>query len=121
MDMEPFFSWRDSHGKVHGAESGNLTFALCGVPLEALISELKVSRWKAENAPADLCEDCRQKVAERSSPTSDERDGDTASDPARSDAVGNDWTSEGGATPEGPATDTELSPQGRRDPASGRR
>jgi len=110
MGMEPFFSWHDAQGKVHGAESGNLTFALCGVPLEALISELKLSRWKAENAPADLCDDCRQKVDERSSsPAADEGDRDTASDPARSDAMGHDWTSEGGATPDGPATDTELS------------
>lgn len=33
---------------------------------------------------------------------------DVVSDPARADQVGVDWTDEGGATPEGPATTGEL-------------
>jgi hypothetical protein len=32
---------------------------------------------------------------------------DRVSDPARSDETGHDWTGEGGATPSGPATDTD--------------
>lgn len=32
---------------------------------------------------------------------------DVLSDPARADLVGTDWTDEGGATPEGPATQTD--------------
>ncbi|MGN6160305.1 MAG: hypothetical protein ACTHOG_01250 [Marmoricola sp.] len=34
-------------------------------------------------------------------------DPDTTSDPARSAHEGHDWTSEGGATQEGPATDVD--------------
>jgi len=30
---------------------------------------------------------------------------DVVSDPARNDQTGNDWSTEGGATPSGPATD----------------
>jgi len=33
-------------------------------------------------------------------------DPDVTTDPARDDEVGVDWTTEGGATPSGPATDT---------------
>lgn len=39
----------------------------------------------------------------------DENDGivsDVVSDPARDDEVGSDWTDEGGASPQGPATST---------------
>ncbi|MGO4258201.1 hypothetical protein [Marmoricola sp. RAF53] len=32
---------------------------------------------------------------------------DTVSDPARSDEPGQDWSTEGGATPAGPATDVD--------------
>lgn len=34
-------------------------------------------------------------------------DDDTVSDPARDDETGSDWSTEGGATDDGPATDTE--------------
>lgn len=33
---------------------------------------------------------------------------DTVSDPANDDEVGSDWSGEGGATPEGPATDEDA-------------
>ncbi len=33
---------------------------------------------------------------------------DVTSDPAHGDADGNDWASEGGATPSGPATDVDA-------------
>lgn len=36
-----------------------------------------------------------------------EAEADVASDPARTDHIGIDWTDEGGATPEGPATTSE--------------
>jgi hypothetical protein len=36
----------------------------------------------------------------------DEEAPDVTSDPARDDEDGGDWTTEGGATEEGPATDT---------------
>ena len=36
-----------------------------------------------------------------------DRDGDVTSDPARDDTEGNDWSTEGGATESGPATDTD--------------
>lgn len=34
-------------------------------------------------------------------------DADVVSDPARNDQVGGDWSTEGGATPQGPATHTD--------------
>jgi len=37
----------------------------------------------------------------------DEPLGDVTSDPARDDSTGSDWSTEGGATQEGPATDTD--------------
>lgn len=36
--------------------------------------------------------------------TPEQADTDQVSDPAKDDSVGTDWTDEGGATPEGPAT-----------------
>jgi len=39
-------------------------------------------------------------------PTADPVASDVVSDPARDDATGSDWTDEGGAAPEGPATNT---------------
>lgn len=36
---------------------------------------------------------------------------DTTSDPALDDEQGKDWTSEGGATPQGPATDETADDQ----------
>lgn len=36
-----------------------------------------------------------------------EAQADVVSDPARADHIGVDWTDEGGATPEGPATTSE--------------
>jgi hypothetical protein len=38
--------------------------------------------------------------------TSDDERADVQSDPARDDEDGSDWSTEGGATPEGPATAT---------------
>lgn len=38
-----------------------------------------------------------------------ETEDDSQSDPALDDTAGNDWEGEGGATPAGPATDTESS------------
>lgn len=43
---------------------------------------------------------------------------DVTSDPARDDQVGSDWVGEGGATPQGPATDTP-GPRDDGDPDSG--
>ncbi|RNL80207.1 hypothetical protein [Nocardioides marmorisolisilvae] len=37
----------------------------------------------------------------------DEPLGDVTSDPARDDSTGSDWSTEGGATQEGPATDMD--------------
>lgn len=39
--------------------------------------------------------------------TSDDHAADTQSDPALDDGTSSDWSSEGGAVPEGPATDAE--------------
>lgn len=36
-----------------------------------------------------------------------EHDHDVVSDPAHNDELGQDWTDEGGAMPEGPATDQQ--------------
>ena len=36
--------------------------------------------------------------------------GDVVSDPALDDTTGSDWTDEGGAAPEGPATNTRPKP-----------
>jgi hypothetical protein len=44
-----------------------------------------------------------------------DHDPDIDSDPAEADNDGNDWTSEGGATPAGPATHTENHPE-HKDP-----
>jgi hypothetical protein len=38
---------------------------------------------------------------------SDHRDSDVRSDPAKGDDDRTDWSDEGGATPSGPATDTD--------------
>ncbi|MFL6060049.1 MAG: hypothetical protein ACJ72E_02365 [Marmoricola sp.] len=43
----------------------------------------------------------------RSGTTEPATDPDVITDPARDDEVGEDWTTEGGATPSGPATQTE--------------
>ncbi|XVX20827.1 hypothetical protein ACQP1U_02800 [Actinomycetota bacterium] len=37
---------------------------------------------------------------------------DTISDPAKDDQTGGDWSDEGGATPEGPATDETADDEG---------
>jgi len=42
---------------------------------------------------------------EQPDPASSSGEIDTTSDPARNDDEGSDWADEGGATPEGPATD----------------
>lgn len=39
-----------------------------------------------------------------------DRDADTVSDPAHDERQGHDWSAEGGATEEGPATATEDEP-----------
>lgn len=39
--------------------------------------------------------------------TEDKALGDVVSDPAHADHVGTDWTDEGGAAPEGPATNVD--------------
>lgn len=40
-------------------------------------------------------------------------DGDVESDPAQDDETGSDWTDEGGATGDGPATDTDAGRSGK--------
>jgi hypothetical protein len=40
-------------------------------------------------------------------PGDSNRDGDVRSDPAKGDDDRTDWSDEGGATPSGPATDTD--------------
>ncbi|WP_183094559.1 hypothetical protein [Nocardioides stalactiti] len=53
-----------------------------------------------ENAPRDA-DDVPDDGQHEDPGTAD----DDTSDPARSDDEGHDWTTEGGATPRGPATD----------------
>lgn len=54
-------------------------------------------------------EDMNENVPTNSTDISDKTLEDHISDPALSDEAGHDWTDEGGATPDGPAT--EVSPE----------
>jgi hypothetical protein len=49
----------------------------------------------------------------------DPNDHDVQSDPAHDDETGGDWTSEGGATDDGPATDQDTEPPGNGMPDGG--
>jgi hypothetical protein len=57
-----YFSWHNSAGTIHAAEVGNVTFAICGEPLQEFSSDLNSPQWKGKNAPDDLCDACQAKV-----------------------------------------------------------
>ena len=59
-----YVSWYTSTGTVHAVEPGNMTFAVCGEPLESLDQpDADAVTWTAADAPAPLCAVCQAKIA----------------------------------------------------------